>query len=578
MKRLSVILFFCFLVINVFSQNSTADSLLGLMEKASDEGKIDLLNEIALSYRGSSYTKVKEYSLMSFAMARQLNRPDKMIGALTNVAIASVFTGNMDSAGMMFSTIYHTADSIGDAELKNQALLNLGNFYYNTNKYELALDHFQLVFPEYQKNNDTLTMASINQNIGNIYYNQKYYIKALNAFRQSYTSYKSAEYYDEAKQLFNNIGLAYFKLNEYDSALIYFEKGLNFARETNNRLHEMYVMNNTGLLYLESGKYQQAINNFEESVKIAKEIVYPYEEANSLLNIAWVYIRSRQMDLANKYLVEAEAIVVRLDIQGLYRDLNERYYQLYLEKMEYEKALSYFQKFKDIQDSIFGQETNNRIAELNIKYETAKKETENLRLRSALEIKEFREKRLIVLIVIISLLFASLGITFLFIRKYQKQKQTIMEQEALLLKERLEHSQKELASKALRLASQNEFRIKMIETTGQVYEHLDETGKESLNTLLKNLESRVDQSAWQEFETRFEQVHEAFFDKINSLFPDLTPNDRRICAFLKLNMSTKDIALLTHRSPRSIESARYRLKKKFGLDPEEDILAFLQSI
>jgi DNA-binding CsgD family transcriptional regulator len=118
----------------------------------------------------------------------------------------------------------------------------------------------------------------------------------------------------------------------------------------------------------------------------------------------------------------------------------------------------------------------------------------------------------------------------------------------------------------------------MIETTGQVYEHLDETGKESLNTLLKNLESRVDQSAWQEFETRFEQVHEAFFDKINSLFPDLTPNDRRICAFLKLNMSTKDIALLTHRSPRSIESARYRLKKKFGLDPEEDILAFLQSI
>jgi DNA-binding CsgD family transcriptional regulator len=43
-------------------------------------------------------------------------------------------------------------------------------------------------------------------------------------------------------------------------------------------------------------------------------------------------------------------------------------------------------------------------------------------------------------------------------------------------------------------------------------------------------------------------------------------------------MSTKDIALLTHRSPRSIESARYRLKKKFGLGADEDILSFLQSI
>jgi DNA-binding CsgD family transcriptional regulator len=62
------------------------------------------------------------------------------------------------------------------------------------------------------------------------------------------------------------------------------------------------------------------------------------------------------------------------------------------------------------------------------------------------------------------------------------------------------------------------------------------------------------------------------------LFPELTPNDRRICAFLKLDLSTKDIALLTHRSPRSIESARYRLKKKFGLGAEEDILGFLRSI
>ena len=81
-----------------------------------------------------------------------------------------------------------------------------------------------------------------------------------------------------------------------------------------------------------------------------------------------------------------------------------------------------------------------------------------------------------------------------------------------------------------------------------------------------------------EFETRFEQVHEAFFVQLNSRFPDLTPNDRRICAFLKLNMSTKDIALLTNRSPRSIESARYRLKKKLGLGAEDDILNFLQSI
>jgi DNA-binding CsgD family transcriptional regulator len=169
-------------------------------------------------------------------------------------------------------------------------------------------------------------------------------------------------------------------------------------------------------------------------------------------------------------------------------------------------------------------------------------------------------------------------VAFSFIGKYLKQKRTIAEQEALLLKDRLAFSQQELACKAMHLASQSEFKVKLLETTKDVYFHLDESGKESIKTVLRNLESHIDQSAWPEFETRFEKVHDAFFGRLQRLFPDLTPNDRRICAFLKLNMSTKDIALLTHRSPRSIESSRYRLKKKFGLGQEEDILTFLQSV
>jgi DNA-binding CsgD family transcriptional regulator len=175
-------------------------------------------------------------------------------------------------------------------------------------------------------------------------------------------------------------------------------------------------------------------------------------------------------------------------------------------------------------------------------------------------------------------LFGVIIVAFFYIWKYLKQKQTISKQESLLLSQQLEHSSQEVASKALHLAAQNEFRVKLLETTNEEYDRLDETGKERIKSLVRNLESNIDQNAWHEFETRFEQVHETFFNKLNALFPDLTPNDRRLCAFLKLNMSTKDIALLTNRSPRSIESARYRLKKKFGLGAEEDILHFLQSI
>lgn len=578
MRGCICILAFFFSLNGMFAQNSAIDSLKNLLPSVTNEEKIDLYNELALSYRGVSYDQVKGYSLKSYLLAKSLKHPRKMVTALSNAAIACVFTGNMDSAGILFNTLFHLADSIGDAQLRNNARLNLGNFYLNTDKYDLALENYQLVYPEYLKINDTLNIAGIDQNIGNIHYRQTNYRKALNAFFLASATYEKAGHLDEAKTLLNSIGLTYLKLNKLDSALLFLERGLEYSRENNDRENEMRVQNNLGLLYMEKGQYPRSINCFRNSIQLSKEIVNPYQEANALLNIAQVYIRKHQFDSAITYLNEAGPMIDNQGNDLLSKDLYEYYYEIYSGKKEFEKALSYFQKYKDVQDSIFGQETRNRIAALNIKFETAKKEAENIRLKSELAIKQITQNRLIIIIFIISLLLAVIVIAFFYIWKYLKQKQTISRQESQLLSERLERSQQEVASKALHLASQNEFRIKLLETTNKVYDHLDESGQESIKTLLRNLESNIEQSAWHEFETRSEHANEAFYKKLNDLFSDLTPNDRRICAFLKMDMSTKDIALLTHRSPRSVESARYRLKKKFGLGAEEDILAFLQSI
>lgn len=578
MKKLIIALFCCFLMNCIFAQSRETDSLLSLLPTATDLEKIDLYNEIGLSYRGISYAQVKNYSLKSYQLAKEKNLPMKMIVALSNVAIASVFTGNMDSARILFNTIYQLSDSIGDTQMRNQALLNLGNYYLNANNYDLALENYQLVYPEYLKMKDTLKMAGIEENIGDIHYHQKNYRKALQAFFLASALYEKSGYHDDTQILNNNIGLTYLKLNLQDSALFFFEKGLIYSRSKNNLESEMRIQNNLGLLFMEKGDYPLSIQYFRQSIQLSKEIVNPYQEANGLLNIAHAFLRQQIYDSAFFYLKQAEPVIHLQGDNLLLKNLNEYYYELYYQKKEFEKALLYFQKYKDVQDSIFGQEIQNRISSLNIRFETAKKEAENIRLKSELDLKQIIQRRLILMLIVISLLFTSILVAFFFIWKFLKQKNTIAKQESMLLTERLEHSQKELASKAMNLASQSEFRVKLLETTKEVYDHLDDTGKESVKTVLRNLESNIDQSAWHEFETRFEQVHEVFFVQLQKLFPDLTPNDRRICAFLKLDMSTKDIALLTHRSPRSIESARYRLKKKFGLGKEEDILTFLQSV
>jgi hypothetical protein len=84
---------------------------------------------------------------------------------------------------------------------------------------------------------------------------------------------------------------------------------------------------------------------------------------------------------------------------------------------------------------------------------------------------------------------------------------------------------------------------------------------------------------WKEFECRFQQVHEQFYKTLTERFPDLTPSERRLCAFLKLNMTTKEISAMTRQNAKSIDVARTRLRKKLNLTgTDQNLITFLVTL
>lgn len=92
------------------------------------------------------------------------------------------------------------------------------------------------------------------------------------------------------------------------------------------------------------------------------------------------------------------------------------------------------------------------------------------------------------------------------------------------------------------------------------------------NEIIKNGNDQL----WQELELNFEKINEEFYKNIITRFPDLTPNERKLCAYLRLNLSTKDICAITSQTLRSIEIARTRLRDKLGLkNSETDLNSFL---
>ena len=107
-----------------------------------------------------------------------------------------------------------------------------------------------------------------------------------------------------------------------------------------------------------------------------------------------------------------------------------------------------------------------------------------------------------------------------------------------------------------------------------------EETKEALTKVTKEIEKTMEGSFWEEFEMRFKNVHSDFYDKLIAQYPNLTSNELRLCAFLKMNLSTKDIASVTGQNPRSIDKARERLRVKLGISNDKSIslASFIQKI
>jgi DNA-binding CsgD family transcriptional regulator len=103
--------------------------------------------------------------------------------------------------------------------------------------------------------------------------------------------------------------------------------------------------------------------------------------------------------------------------------------------------------------------------------------------------------------------------------------------------------------------------------------------KEKIYKIIVELNSATNDDVWQDFELRFNEVYNDFYERLMEQFPHLTPNDRKLCAFLRLNLSSKEICAITRQSPNSLNVSRARLRKKLGIDNSDtDLITFLEKI
>jgi DNA-binding CsgD family transcriptional regulator len=165
------------------------------------------------------------------------------------------------------------------------------------------------------------------------------------------------------------------------------------------------------------------------------------------------------------------------------------------------------------------------------------------------------------------------------IRSEEKEKEVIKLKYEKLQAE-IEFKSKELANSTMSIIKKNEFLLDLKEL---ILHHKAQLGnrfpEKYFNELIKKIDDNISsRDDWTIFDANFEQAHEEFSRKIKSIYPELTPKDLRLCAFLRINLSSKEIAPLLGISIRGVENHRYRLRCKMNLQHDDNLIEMIMNI
>jgi len=468
------------------------------------------------------------------------------------------------------------AKASDEDEVLAQYFLVSADIYYDKDVFDIALGYYQKAYAIYQQLEDKEELFKLENDLAVIYARMNNEEKALYYFKRvfQYQSLQKDSIY--LAQLLNNIGTLYMNI-DVDSSEIYYLKSLNIANQLNNAELNAYLYTNLGRIYYVQNRLPKAESCFDKSNDIADTDVSKGTKLMVYGLSAEYYLKtnqnSRAIEKAQKGIELLKKDTIGFDMQNLTRVL----YLAYLAEKDYKNAAAYFKRYDLVRDSINVESKAVNVERLKLELEYQTKE----QIRALKEERKTFKYFVIGLSLIASLLFllVLLGVYRHKLSKANYEKKLI-ESNKKELAANLELKNSTLIAKAMAEIHRTEIIQGILEDLKEI--KLKAVKKETqyaIDHILNRLQRDINPNIWQEFEVSFEQVHTSFFKKLNEKHADLTANDRRLCALLLLNLTSKEISQVSGQSFKSVENARTRLRKKLGLtNTKTDLIVYLNSL
>lgn len=520
-------IFLLFTSFFLHSQSSTKELIDSLNAIDDHEKKVNLCRIIATQLQSTDWNRAIKYIELAESEAKKTAKPAETLAG-----------------------IYTTA----------------GDLYYSKDVLDVALQYYLKSYDIYKEKNNVQEIANTENNLAIVYAKSNNQEKALKFFSHVYKYQKAKK--DSAKlvKILNNIGTIYLDKNA-DSSLHYYQKAHLITTKLKDNTLTVYIYTNLARTYTLKKDQKNTKFYFEKAFSLLDSITDNSLKSFVYESFSEYNLKDRRFENSIENAKKALGYNKEKAFGFSSMRLNKILYEAYLGKEDYKNAVHYFQKYNQISDSIDIEQKAVNLERIRLEQDYKVRS----QIRSLVEEKTRFKYYVVGLILVVGIL----TLILLLIRYRNRNIKNQLEKEKLKakqqeLKQSLEAKNMVLIGKAMSEIHRTDNINEILTDLKKI--KLQTASKEMQNAIdivLKRLEKDLNTDIWKEFEISFEQVHKSFFDKLAVDYPSLTPKDRRLCALLYLDLTTKEICQITGQSYKSIESARARLRKKFDLTNEK---------
>ena len=447
-------------------------------------------------------------------------------------------------------------------------------YFFDLSNYDLALRTAQRI--------DSLATVSCDKrikilyyaNMGMLYYESKTSIqKGYEYFRKAYELSLKEKSNFHIEFILNNYAVSIMNETNYQEALDKFRLADEYAKKHGDKRQQSIIHDNMGICYLIQRKMKEAETYLNSSYQIAQRSEGADDDAERASYLAKFYLDQNEFDkayrfvqIALKYKTSIRSMQIISFIYKTYSDIEKKKKNLMAALNAMDTCLMYRDSidFANMSKQLLAIESNVHINEIQFKNRLENEKMNNIR----------KTENIRYLLIILTLMVISFLAFTLFIRLRNRSRLSHIENVRVILeKENLElelsANEREVTAKSLYIFEKDTLINNILNTLKKLEANSQEIQKDEIQKAINDLKFSVNNKSWDEFELRFKKVHPNFYRSMETDFPRLTINEKRLCAFLAMDMTTKDISTITGQTAHSINIARSRMRKKLGLTNEE---------